>query len=118
MRASEDVRLPTFYFTELLALAQMLVYAPVKDEDNVLFKALEKGMEPLVAYSNTKNAPKNFFFPQTETMMRYTRTEKGMEFSGEDGETQEAIFFGVRPCDVLSFLTRSLTRRNTKILIT
>jgi len=83
---------------------QMLVYAPVKDEDNVLFKVLEKGMEPFVAYSNTRNAPKNFFFPQTETMMRYMRTERGMELSGEEGEIQEAILFGVRPCDARSFV--------------
>lgn len=83
---------------------QMLVYAPVKDEDNVLFKALEKGMEPLVDYSNTRNAPKNFFFPKTETMMRYMRTERGMELSGEEEGAQEAILFGVRPCDARSFI--------------
>ena len=83
---------------------QMLVYAPVKDEDNVLFKALEKGMEPLVDYSNTRNAPKNFFFPKTETMMRYMRTERGMELSGEEEEAKEAVLFGARPCDVRSFV--------------
>ncbi len=83
---------------------QMLVYAPVKDEDNVLFKALEKGMEPLVDYSNTRNAPKNFFFPKTETMMRYMRTERGMELSGEEEGAQEAVLFGARPCDVRSFV--------------
>jgi len=83
---------------------QMLVYAPVKDEDNVLFKTLEKGMEPLVDYSNTRNAPKNFFFPKTETMMRYMRTERGMELSGEEEGAQEAVLFGARPCDVRSFV--------------
>lgn len=83
---------------------QMLVYAPVKEEDNILFKALDKGMEPLVEFSNTKNAPKNFFFPQTETMMRYMRTERGMELSGEEKGAQEAVLFGVRPCDVRSFI--------------
>ncbi len=83
---------------------QMLVYAPVKDEGNVLFKALEKGMEPLVNYSNTRNAPKNFFFPKTETMMRYMRTERGVELSGEEEGAQEAVLFGVRPCDARSFI--------------
>lgn len=83
---------------------KMLVYAPVKDEDNVLFKALEKGMEPLIDYSNTRNAPKNFFFPQTETMMRYMRTERGIELSGEEEGAQEAVLFGARPCDVRSFV--------------
>lgn len=83
---------------------QMVVYAPVKEEDNIFFKALENGMEPLVNYSNTKNAPKNFFFPHTETMMRYMRTERGMELKGEDiEEVKEAVLFGARPCDVRSF---------------
>jgi len=83
---------------------QMLVCAPVKDEDNVLFKVLEKGMEPFVDYSNTRNAPKNFFFPKTETMMRYMRTERGIELSGEGKGAPEMVLFGVRPCDARSFI--------------
>jgi sulfhydrogenase subunit beta (sulfur reductase) len=84
---------------------QIMVYAPVKEEDNVFFRVLEKEQEPLLSYANTKNAPKNFFFPQTETMMRYMRTERGMELAGEDVEdVKEAVLFGVRPCDVRSFV--------------
>jgi len=82
----------------------MLVYAPVQEEDNVLFKVLEKGMEPLVEYANTKNAPKNFFFPQTETMMKYFRTERGEELSEVVEEAADAVLFGVRPCDARSFV--------------
>jgi len=81
-----------------------VVYAPVRDEDNVLFKVLEKGMEPLLAFDNTKNAPKNFFFPQTEVMMRYMRTERGKELSTVEEAAQEAVLFGVRPCDARSFV--------------
>ncbi|MDO9514943.1 MAG: hypothetical protein Q7J01_02435, partial [Syntrophales bacterium] len=80
-----------------------VVYAPVRDEDNLLFKVLEEGMEPLLDFDNAKNAPKNFFFPQTEVMMRYMRTERGKELSTVEGETQEAVLFGVRPCDARSF---------------
>ncbi len=83
---------------------QMLVYAPIKDEDNVLFKILEEGMEPFMDYANTKNAPKNFFFPQTEIMMKYMRTERGMELSEEVKGAREAVLFGVRPCDARSFV--------------
>ncbi len=82
----------------------MVVYAPVQDEDNVLFKVLEKGMEPLLDLDNTKNAPKNFFFPQTEVMMRYMRTERGKELSSVEEEAQESVLFGVRPCDARSFV--------------
>lgn len=82
----------------------MLVYAPVQDEDNVLFKVLEPGMEPLVEYANTKNAPKNFFFPQTETMMKYFRTERGKELAEVVEDAADAVLFGVRPCDARSFV--------------
>jgi len=84
-----------------------VVYAPVRDEDNILFKAMEKGMEPFLDFDNTKNAPKNFFFPQTEVMMRYMRTERGQELSTMEGTVEEAVLFGVRPCDAKSFVTIS-----------
>jgi ferredoxin len=84
--------------------ADTTVYAPVKVEDNVLFKVLEKGDEPLVTFANSKNAPKNFFFPRTEVMLRYTRTTKGVEFSSGEKEVAEAVLFGVRPCDAGSFV--------------
>ncbi|MDQ5985058.1 MAG: sulfhydrogenase subunit beta (sulfur reductase) [Syntrophus sp. SKADARSKE-3] len=83
--------------------ADLTIYAPVKVEDNVLFKVLEKGEEPLTVYANSKNAPKNFFFPRTEVMMRYTRTTKGMELKNEELASTESVLFGVRPCDTRSF---------------
>ncbi len=82
----------------------MLVYAPVQEEDNVLYKALEKGVEPLIEFDNAKNAPKNFFFPQTETMMRYLKGERGEEISQIPEEARDAVLFGVRPCDARSFV--------------
>ena len=82
----------------------MPVFAPVKEEDNVLFKQLEKGQAPLISYANSKNAPKNFFFPHSERMMKYTRTEQGMAFAGEVEGAKESVLFGVRPCDAHSYL--------------
>ena len=63
-----------------------LVWAPVKKEDNVLFEPLQKDGEPFFAYLNSKNAPKNVFFPHTEAMMKFTRTPKGMVFSSEENK--------------------------------
>jgi NAD-dependent dihydropyrimidine dehydrogenase PreA subunit len=80
-----------------------LVWAPVKKEDNILFEPLQKGAEPFFAYLNSKNAPKNVFFPHTETLMKYTRTEKGMVFSEDENKADESVLFGVRPCDAHSF---------------
>ena len=80
------------------------VFAPVKVEDNVLFKQLDKGQAPLIDFANSKNAPKNFFFPHTERMMKYTRTEKGMVFDSPAEGAKEAVLFGVRPCDAHSYV--------------
>jgi len=87
---------------------EAVVFAPVKVEDNVLFKALEKGEEPYLTYANSKNAPKNFFFPRSEVMLRYTRTTKGVEFTGGQKEAEATVLFGVRPCDARSFVLLDL----------
>lgn len=81
-----------------------LVYAPVQEEDDVFFRVLEKDMEPLAEFGNAKNAPKNFFFPQAETMMRFMKKERGSELEGVPGDFPEAVLFGVRPCDAGSFV--------------
>lgn len=81
-----------------------LVWAPVKKEDNVIFTQLGKSDEPFFSYLNSKNAPKNVFFPHTETMMKYTRTEQGMAFSAEVKKADKSVLFGVRPCDAHSFV--------------
>jgi ferredoxin len=85
------------------------VYAPVQAEDQVLFRVLAKGERPLLDFANTKNAPKNFFFPRTEALMKFTRTDKGMvhkglEQAGGEGTGGDALLFGVRPCDARSFI--------------
>ncbi len=81
----------------------LLVWAPMKREDNVLFDILGTADEPFLTYLNSKNAPKNVFFPHTETLMKYTRTPKGMVFSSEVNKADASVLFGVRPCDAHSF---------------
>ena len=82
----------------------MSLLAPVKEEDNVLFELVKDGVTALPDFKNTKNAPKSFFFPRSETLMRYIRKQKGMEFAGlEKDEQGERVLFGVRPCDARSF---------------
>jgi sulfhydrogenase subunit beta (sulfur reductase) len=82
---------------------RMRVYAPMQQEDQVLFRVLSRDEKPLVDYANTKNAPKNFLFPRTETLLKFTRTEKGMVRQEEGMAAEETLLFGVRPCDARSF---------------
>lgn len=84
--------------------AERTVYAPVKEGDNVVYAVPENGKEPLLEYGNTKDAPKNLFFPQAETLLRFMRTKRGMEMKeDETGRAKEVVLFGTRPCDARSF---------------
>jgi sulfhydrogenase subunit beta (sulfur reductase) len=93
---------------ELAAIAEklaetMTVIAPVADEDNVLFAPFKKGNKVKLGAGNTKNAPKNYMFPRSECMLKYTRTKAGVEFSGETLDASPTVLFGVKPCDARSF---------------
>ncbi len=79
------------------------VLGPVKDGDNVVFGPVTGSQGPLLGFANTRNAPKNALFPHTETLVRYTRTPKGVEAVGEGDEPAETVLL-VRPCDAQSFL--------------
>lgn len=85
--------------------AKSPVYAPVKEDDLVLFRALKKGEEPLIDCGNSRNAPKQFFFPPREEIMKYTRVGgRDMAFAGTEEAGEEVVLFGVRPCDARSFV--------------
>ena len=52
---------------------------------------------------NTTKSPKDFFFPQTEDLMRFKTEGKNIEVIDVRKECQEFVVFGVRACDVKSF---------------
>lgn len=52
---------------------------------------------------NTVKSPKDFFFPQTEDLMRFQVTGKNIEITDVREEKEDFVVFGVRACDVKSF---------------
>ena len=52
---------------------------------------------------NTTKSPKDFFFPQTEDLMRFKTEGKNIEVIDVRRESEDFVIFGVRPCDVKSF---------------
>ena len=52
---------------------------------------------------NTTKSPKDFFFPQTEDLMRFKTEGKNIEVIDIRRENEDFVIFGVRPCDVKSF---------------
>lgn len=85
----------------LAALAKSReVYGPSRSEEYHLFGPTGgKGVD--LAFPNTRNAPKNALFRHTETLVRFTRTARGMEFTADGEEVRESVLF-VRPCDAAS----------------
>ena len=52
---------------------------------------------------NTTKSPKDFFFPQTEDLMRFKTEGKSIEVIDVRREEEDFVVFGVRACDVKSF---------------
>ena len=52
---------------------------------------------------NTVKSPKDFFFPQTEDLMRFKTEGKNIEIIDVREEIGDFVVFGVRACDVKSF---------------
>ena len=52
---------------------------------------------------NTTKSPKDFFFPQSEDLMKFKTEGKSIEVIDVREECQDFVVFGVRACDVKSF---------------
>ena len=52
---------------------------------------------------NTVKSPKDFFFPQTEDLMRFKTQGKNIEVIDVRTDCRDFVIFGVRACDVRSF---------------
>ena len=79
------------------------LYLPVDNADgSASFGEWSEGTELSNALNTTKS-PKDFFFPQTEDLMKFKTEGKSIEVIDVREECQEFVVFGVRACDVKSF---------------
>jgi len=91
-------------------LTDSKVWAPVKVDDQTLFREMSAGDEERLDLDavRTVNSPKGALLPQTEPLMSYS-AKKDAE-SGEitlavepAPEPEPVVLFGVRPCDAAAF---------------
>lgn len=81
----------------------MDLYLPVDGSDKtVSYAKWYEGADWREAL-NTVKSPKDFFFPQSEDLMRFTMKEKNIEITDLREDKEEFVVFGVRACDVKSF---------------
>ena len=79
------------------------LYLPVDQADgSAAYKKWEEGTVWSNAL-NTVRSAKDFFFPQTEDLMRFKTEGKTIELEDIRKEAEDFVVFGVRACDVKSF---------------
>ena len=79
------------------------LYIPATDNaGGAVYKKYEDGVEYLDTL-NTVRSPKDFFFPQSENLMRFKVTGKNIELFDIREDSEDFVVFGVRACDVKSF---------------
>ena len=79
------------------------LYLPVDQTDGSA--AYKKWAEGTVWSNalNTVKSPKDFFFPQTEDLMKFKTEGKNIEVEDIRTDSEDFVVFGVRACDVKSF---------------
>ena len=88
-------------FAEIAKEAKL--YMPVDCADgSATYGEWSEGVEWSNALNTTKS-PKDFFFPQTEDLMRFKTEGKSIEIIDTRSECEDFVVFGVRACDVKSF---------------
>ena len=88
-------------FAEIAKGAKL--YLPVDNADGTAsYGEWSDGVEWSNAL-NTTQSPKDFFFPQTEDLMRFKTEGKNIEVIDIRRECEDFVVFGVRACDVKSF---------------
>ena len=88
-------------FAEIAKSAKL--YMPVDSADgSATYGEWAEGVEWSNALNTTKS-PKDFFFPQTEDLMRFKTEGKSIEVIDTRDECEDFVVFGVRACDVKAF---------------
>lgn len=79
------------------------LFLPVKTAGTTNFAPYEKGAEVDLNTLKTVKSAKDFFFPQSETMMKFRLSGKNISIQDVREEKKPFVIFGVRGCDVKSF---------------
>lgn len=105
------------------------IYAPVDENGNIAFGVIQEGAAAKLG-ENSKKAPKEILFPQSEELFNYSVNQDGLRMEAKADDTK-SIAIGVRPCDAKSMMLLDnvftndlyqdvyyLARRNNTIIVT
>lgn len=83
--------------------AAMPLYLPLKKAGEVNYGLYAAGAEVALETLKTVKSPKDLFFPQSETMMKFKADGKNLEVVDVRGEKAPFVVFGVKACDFKAF---------------
>ncbi len=83
------------------------VVAPVRNEVGMVQYEKVTSSKDNFAFDEVigRYSPKDAFFPQHETVLRYREGENGVEVKAEEPETNDTVLFGIRPCDAAAMIS-------------
>ena len=82
--------------------AKNTLYIPVDTNGGAKFEKWQEGKKLSNALHTTKS-PKDFFFPQSECLMKFKTEGKNIEIIDTRSESEDFAIFGVRACDARAF---------------
>jgi len=85
-------------------LKDYIVYAPTRVANYVSFREITSPKEVVSDCLVPREPPKGIFFPQTEALFSYKKTDDGLELHPAETVETERIVWGIRPCDAQALL--------------
>lgn len=79
--------------------ANKILIAPIRDEKTSRFAVIDDPSKAALDLQPTRMSLKDHFFPPTECILKYERTENGMEVKDPEPVKDDRVIFGARPCD-------------------
>ena len=101
MRKILNENLNTLYKTINEKVGELVL--PVKKAGIVNFQTWTDGDEVSLTTLRTAISPKDVFFPQSETMMKFKLSGKNISIEDVRSEVKPFVLFGVKACDLKSF---------------
>ncbi len=81
---------------------KMSLYLPVDTDNGAKYLPWQEGVK-LSNALNTVRSPKDFFFPQSEDLMKFKTSGKKVEITDIRSEFEDFAVFGVKACDAKAF---------------
>ncbi len=79
------------------------LYLPIKKNNSSEYGLYNENVQTALDMLNTTKSPKDLFFPQSETIVKFKMEGKNIDIESPEFANQKFVVYGVRACDAKSF---------------